>query len=154
LSEDTIRDKTGAIIDIETLPLPRWKVFGIYLPIQAAILKSKWIKQPGELYKSINKEIDDRDLSVIILEVPDEITFPLPANFDWEGYCLNWLKSFDYEYRLESRHKLSGMQATIFSLATPKEPNKTLVFFPAEQLTESEIEEMMEKEDEKNYNEY
>jgi len=144
--EDCIRTKEGLAVDLESLGTELHKVWEIFWCFEFARLLENYKAEPGSLMRDIFDRPGYRDLSKIILEIPDEgPEFPIPDDFDWiatsNAYLAN-KRALPIERRLDG-HRFYKIVHYVKS--HPYDQGLTLI--SSENLTQEQIEAIADQDD-------
>jgi len=140
--EDCIRDRQGLAVDLETLGIDFHKVWEVFWAFEFCYLLENYQAQPGSLIRYITDKPGYRDLSKIILEIPDELPFPIPDDFDWTATSKAYLASnpIPIERRLDG-HRFYKIVHYVKN--RPYDQGLTLI--STENLTQEQIEAIAEQ---------
>jgi hypothetical protein len=140
--EDCIRTSEGLDVDLESLGIAFHKAWEVFWPFEFWYLLESHKSKPGSLIRDITDKPSYRDLSRIILEIPDDLAFPIPEDFDWMATSREYLTNNPEptERRLDG-HKFYKILHHI--KGRPYSPGLTLI--SVENLTQEQIEAIVEQ---------
>lgn len=141
--EDCIRTKEGLAIDLETLGIDFYRVWERFWCFEFAYLLENHQAEPGSLMRDITDKPGYRDLSKIILEIPDETVFPIPEDFDWIATSKAYLAD---RSALPVERRLDGHRFyKIVHYVKNRPYDQGLTLISAENLTQEQIDAIAEQ---------
>lgn len=141
--EDCIRTKDGLAIDLETLGIDLHKVWEIFWCFEFAYLLENHQAEPGSLMRDITDKPGFRNLTKVILEIPDETPFPIGEDFDWIASSKEYLGRTNI---LPVERRLDGhLFYKIIHYVKNRPYDQGLTLVSVENLTQEQIEAIAEQ---------